>query len=172
MRLLANRLILKMVVLAVFVGLTQAAAPAEANDFRKAYRRELRTRSLICDEILRLTNVERRKAGLAPLRINDRLGVAAIGHAGNMARQSNMNHTLDGKDAPARILAAGYNYSAYGENIAQKYASAAAVVAGWMASPVHNGNILNGTFTEIGIGVARKDAKGDWYYCQVFGKPR
>lgn len=169
MRLTANRLILKLAALTV-VGLTQA--PAEAQNPRDPFFREHRERRLIHNEILRLTNVERGKAGLTPLRINDRLATAAISHAGNMARQNTMSHTLDGKGAGDRILAAGYSYSSYGENIAQKYPTAAAVVAAWMKSPGHKANILNASFTEIGIGAARKDSMGDWYYCQVFGKPR
>jgi uncharacterized protein YkwD len=43
-------------------------------------------------------------------------------------------------------------------------------VNGWMRSDGHRTNILNTSFTEIGVGF-QKDAKGRLYFVQVFGRP-
>jgi uncharacterized protein YkwD len=121
--------------------------------------------------IVDLTNVERQKAGLAPLVVNPQLMQAAQIQSGNMARLGIMSHELPGTAQPTltdRAAAVGYNYTTLGENIAFNYPDADAVVAGWMASPGHRANILNGSFTEIGVSVAY-DAQGQPYYTQVFG---
>jgi uncharacterized protein YkwD len=122
-------------------------------------------------EIVRLTNLERQKAGLKPLAIHFGLGKVAVSHADNMARQNKMSHVLDGKDAAKRLQEAGYPYKSYGENIAAKYPNAQEVVKGWMNSPGHRKNILNPNFVEFGVGV-RRSAGGDLYFCQVFGARR
>lgn len=44
------------------------------------------------------------------------------------------------------------------------------VVAGWMDSEGHRANILKTDYTEIDVAVA-KNAKGEPYWVQVFGKP-
>jgi len=127
----------------------------------------------LADEVsvVELTNAEREKAGLAPLKPNTRLFEAARGHAANMAAQDKLEHELDGKTPSERITAASYRWSRNGENIAWGPPTPKEVVAGWMDSPAHKANILNEEFTEIGVGVAR-NAKGERYWVQVFGAPR
>jgi len=41
---------------------------------------------------------------------------------------------------------------------------------GWMNSPGHRSNILNPTYTELGVGLA-KDSAGRCYWTQMFIKP-
>src|SRR6185436_5689145 len=48
----------------------------------------------------------------------------------------------------------GYNYSSAGENLAYGYPTSAEAVTGWMNSPGHRANMLNGTFSEVGFGFA------------------
>lgn len=123
--------------------------------------------------VLALTNQERQRAGLAPLRLNPRLQNAARHHAANMARLNRLAHTLAEADLPdlaGRLSRYGYSYLLAGENVAWNYASASAVMAAWMGSPAHRANILNPTFTEIGVAVA-SNARGEPYLCQVFGAP-
>jgi uncharacterized protein YkwD len=122
-------------------------------------------------EVVRLTNLERTQRGLQPLRWNGQLNDAARGHAADMARQSRLAHVLDGQDPGDRIDTAGYRWASYGENIAVGYPTARAVVAGWMNSPGHRQNILNPSFTEIGI-AAVSDDRGRPYSCQVFARPQ
>ncbi|MDD4111103.1 MAG: CAP domain-containing protein, partial [Clostridia bacterium] len=40
----------------------------------------------------------------------------------------------------------------------------------WMNSPGHRANILNRSFTEIGVGAAKK-SNGTLYWTQLFLKP-
>ncbi|MFO0881052.1 MAG: CAP domain-containing protein [Gemmataceae bacterium] len=137
------------------------------------------TMSAIEREILRLTNVERVKYGLPALRFNSQLYKAADIHAYNMAMQSSslgnyeaMSHILYGNQVPtpsARLDFVGYDWGAYGENIAYGYPSAQAVVTAWMNSPGHRANILSASTTEIGVSV-RVSPSGALFFCQVFGK--
>jgi len=50
-----------------------------------------------------------------------------------------------------------------GENIAWGYDTSEAVVNGWMNSEGHRSNILNGNYTDIGIGY------NNGYWVQNFG---
>jgi uncharacterized protein YkwD len=123
-------------------------------------------------KILDLTNKEREKANLPPLKPNPMLFEAARAHSANMARKGEMTHELDGKNPAQRVQATGYEYSWVGENIASGVNwSLDSVVQGWMNSKPHRDNILNDKFEEIGLGVARGD-NGQVYFTQVFGKPR
>jgi len=123
--------------------------------------------------IVDLTNVERQRVGLAPVRVNPALVQAARIQANNMARLSTMAHDLPGTDHPHlvdRINAVGYNFRLVGENIAYNYPGADWAVLGWMNSAGHRANILNPGFTEIGVAVAFA-SNGEPYYAQVFGTP-
>lgn len=120
-------------------------------------------------EVVRLTNVERAKAGCRPLKANAKLRAAAYGHSADMSAKNYFDHdSKDGRTFVDRIKAAGYSFSAAAENIAKGYGSAAAVVDGWMNSSGHRANILNCTYTEIGVGYAKA---GGPYWTQDFGKP-
>lgn len=59
-----------------------------------------------------------------------------------------------------------------GENIAGGYANAQSFMNGWMNSPSHNANMLNGSFKAVGISVfAAKTAYGYTYFAvQNFGR--
>lgn len=59
-----------------------------------------------------------------------------------------------------------------GENIAAGYANAQSFMNGWMNSPSHNANMLNGSFKAVGISVfAVKTAYGYTYFAvQNFGR--
>jgi uncharacterized protein YkwD len=59
-----------------------------------------------------------------------------------------------------------------GENIAAGYENAQSFMNGWMNSPSHNANMLNGSFKAIGISVfAAKTAYGYTYFAvQNFGR--
>ncbi|RGA05746.1 CAP domain-containing protein [Microbispora triticiradicis] len=119
------------------------------------------------NEVVRLTNVERAKAGCGPLKHDARLRTAAYGHSADMSAQKYFDHTSkDGRSFADRIKAAGYSFRAAAENIAMGYPSAQAVVQGWMNSSGHRQNILNCTYTDIGVGYV---ASGN-YWTQDFGR--
>jgi uncharacterized protein YkwD len=124
--------------------------------------------------IVDLTNAERRNGGLVELRAHTRLMQAAQLQADQVASLRRLEHVLPEATYPApadRLAAAGYVWRAYGENLASGQRGASEAVSGWMASPGHRANIMNGTFTEIGVGFAT-DSTGRPYYAQVFGTPR
>ncbi|MCI9072741.1 MAG: CAP domain-containing protein [Lachnospiraceae bacterium] len=55
----------------------------------------------------------------------------------------------------------------WAENLAKGYADAASLVAGWMASPTHAANILDGELATCSIAVYEAD--GTLYFAQEFG---
>src|SRR4051794_2575049 len=94
-------------------------------------------------KILDLTNAERAKEDLPPLKPNPRLTAAARAHSANMARQEKMAHELDGKKPADRAEDAGYEWSRIGENVAYgQNVSIERIMKGWMESEGHRKNIL------------------------------
>jgi len=76
--------------------------------------------------------------------------------------------TLFHSDLGKVVAACGLN--AAGENVAYGYPTGASVVwDGWMKSPGHRANILNGIYRRIGV-VALRDDEGTWYAAQLFGR--
>ncbi|MCA9997838.1 MAG: CAP domain-containing protein [Anaerolineales bacterium] len=128
-------------------------------------------------DVLTLVNSERAKVGCGALTANDKLVAAARGHSQDMAANDFFSHTGSNGSSPGdRIEAQGYNWSTWGENIAAGYTTPADVMGGWMDSPGHRDNILNCSFTEIGIGYvynANDAGAVDYrhYWTQVFGRP-
>ena len=90
-----------------------------------------------------------------------------------MACNSFFSHTSPTTGTPFdRIAAAGYSYSAAGENIAAGYGAPAALVEGWMGSEGHRDNILSTSFTHIGLGYAsRGESAYGVYWTAVFASP-
>lgn len=120
-------------------------------------------------QVVTLVNSERGKVGCSPLTLNAKLSKAAQDHSADMASHQNMSHTgSDGSDPGQRITAAGYTWSAYGENVAYGYSTPEQVMAGWMSSPGHKRNILDCGFKEIGVGLAQPGS----YWTQDFGTSR
>lgn len=120
----------------------------------------------IHQQILKLVNDERTKAGCAALTLDGSLTAAATAHSLDMATQGYFSHTgLNGSNPGDRARAAGYNGGGIGENIAAGYGSAEAVMAGWMNSSGHRANILNCGYRVLGVGYA---AQGN-HWTQMFG---
>ena len=105
------------------------------------------------------------------LTSNDLLAGTAQAHSADMAAKNYFSHTSqDGTSFSARITQSGYAWSSIGENIAAGYATPAAVVAGWLASPGHCKNIMSASFSELGVGYATGGSYGT-YWTQDFGRP-
>jgi uncharacterized protein YkwD len=116
--------------------------------------------------VLQLVNQARSSAGCQPLKDDSRLDTAAQGHSDDMSAHNYFSHTSqDGRTFVAREERVGYP-SPGGENIAEGFQNADAVMDGWMHSDGHRRNILDCSFTTIGIGVATKG----WYWTQDFGR--
>jgi uncharacterized protein YkwD len=114
-------------------------------------------------EVIDLTNAERKKAGLPALTASPKLVKAARLHCANMANQGKLAHTLDEKTADQRVTDAGYKWTRSGENIAQGQRTPEEAVTSWMNSPAHRDNILTKEYSEIGVAVAEaKDGQKYW----------
>src|SRR3954466_6653656 len=83
------------------VALPLHAAPEKADKPKFELTREERT-------LIDLTNQERKKENLPPLRTSEALSKVARDHSANMAKQGKMEHVLDGKNPMQRIKASGY----------------------------------------------------------------
>ncbi|WKT79143.1 CAP domain-containing protein [Lysinibacillus fusiformis] len=116
-------------------------------------------------EVVKLTNAERTKAGLSPLQTDDKLMAAAREKSQDMQSNNYFSHTSPTFGSPFdRMKALGIAYKSAGENIAQGQRSPQEVVQAWMDSPGHRANILNGKFTHIGVGYV----KSGNYWTQQF----
>jgi uncharacterized protein YkwD len=101
---------------------------------------------------------------VAAISWSDQLAAAAYHHSKDMFQKNYFSHTgANGSSPGERIVAAGYNWKTYGENIAKGYASEEAVIAGWLASEGHCKNIMNPSFKEMGAG------REGSYWTQLFG---
>jgi Cysteine-rich secretory protein family len=123
------------------------------------------------DEVFNLTNAERQKAGLMALTLSTELIRAAQSHTNDMATNNYFSHTGLNQSTPGdRATGFGYGSSYVGENIGAGYNNPLEAIQGWMNSPGHKANILNSTYTEIGVGFSENSAStyGN-YWAQVFG---
>ena len=119
-------------------------------------------------EVVRLVNIERTKAGLKPLKENWELSRVARYKSEDMKNKNYFSHTSPTYGSPFQMMKSfGITYKTAGENIAKGYATPKAVVNGWMNSSGHRANIMNSSFTEIGVGYV---ANGN-YWTQMFIKP-
>lgn len=114
-------------------------------------------------EVVRLTNIERSKQGLKPLTLNVELSKVARLKSIDMVNKKYFDHTSPTYGSPFDMMKSfGISYRAAGENIAYGQRTPEEVVKGWMNSPGHRANILNGNFTEIGVGFYNN------YWTQMF----
>ena len=98
-------------------------------------------------------------AATGALAWNTALLLAAKGHSADMAQKNYFSHTSqDGRNAGQRVMAAGYTWSSYGENIAAGQGSVEQVMTGWANSPGHCQNLMNPAFTDIAVACVRNDA--------------
>ncbi|MBR2342621.1 MAG: LysM peptidoglycan-binding domain-containing protein [Clostridia bacterium] len=105
------------------------------------------------DEVIRLVNAERAKRGLKALSYDWQVARVARYKSEDMRDRGYFSHTSPTYGSPFEMLKSfGIAYRSAGENIARGYKSPAAVVEGWMNSPGHRANILNSSFTHIGVG--------------------
>lgn len=116
-------------------------------------------------EVVRLVNVERAKNGLAPLTENWELSRVARYKSQDMKDNGYFSHQSPTYGSPFQMMKSfGISYRTAGENIAKGQATPQAVVNAWMSSAGHRANILNSSFTQIGVGYV---ASGR-YWTQMF----
>ena len=121
-------------------------------------------------EVLRLVNEIRAEAGVAPLTLDTTLCKAASMRALEMDYSNEVSHTRpNGKDCFSVLEFYGISFGTCGENIAAGQTSASSVVKGWKNSPGHYENMVNPSYTKLGVGYSASGV-GDYgyYWCQLF----
>ncbi len=120
------------------------------------------------------TNIERQKINENQLTVNPLLQQAAQAKANDMAAKGYFAHTSPEGLTPWYWLGqVGYSYASAGENLAINFVDSKDVILAWMNSSGHRANILNQSYTEIGIATAKGIYKGQeaTFVAQFFGKP-
>ena len=116
-------------------------------------------------EVVRLVNEIRVKNGLKELREDWQLSRVARYKSQDMKDKNYFSHTSPTYGSPFQMMKSfGITYRTAGENIAKGYSTPEAVVNGWMNSSGHRANILNSSFTHIGVGYV----SGGNYWTQMF----
>ena len=124
--------------------------------------------------IVDLTNEEREDVTLSELKRNTTLDAAAQLKAQHMADNEYFAHFSPTGVSPWHWFSqTGYNFVHAGENLAIHFNDSDEVVDAWMDSPTHRANIVNGSYTEIGVGTAEGRFEGykTVYVVQLFGTP-
>ena len=125
-------------------------------------------------KMIELTNASRAEAGLNALSVDSKLTTAAQNKAANMIAENYFAHTSpEGKRFYVWIQEAGYSYSVAGENLAMDFTSAESAHNALMASPTHRENILNSSYTNVGMAVVtgQIDGSNTILLVEVFGAP-
>lgn len=130
------------------------------------------TYSAYASEVLRLVNIERDKVGAAHLVLDGALCDAANMRAIEMDYSGNFSHTRpNGSDCFTVFSFCNISFYTCGENIAAGYVTPADVVDGWMHSEGHKANILNASYTKMGLGYSTGGG-GEYgrYWAQEFAE--
>ncbi|CAM4244635.1 putative YkwD family protein [Paenibacillus endophyticus] len=103
-------------------------------------------------QVLQIVNAERSKAGLGALSMDSKLANMAMVKAKDMSDNNYFDHNSPTYGSPFDMMRQfQITYSSAGENIAKGQPTAERVMNDWMNSPGHRANILNGSFSKIGV---------------------
>lgn len=116
-------------------------------------------------QVVDLVNSERAKAGLKALQIDTKLTQSAQAKSQDMKNKNYFSHTSPTYGSPFdQMKSLGIAYKSAGENIAMGQRSATEVMDAWMKSPGHKANIMNPSYTHIGVGLS----DSGYYWTQQF----
>ena len=153
---------------------TQVQQPTEAET-----QAPTKSQEQICkemeDEILRLVNVERKKAKLKSVSFGEDYYECAKLRAYECRAPEICSHTRPNGEWWYTVFKElkAPDYWMAGENIALYFQSAEEIVDAWMNSSGHRANILNPDFTLLAVGVCEsRDYEGYYAGVQLFIKPR
>nr|WP_238403142.1 CAP domain-containing protein [Paenibacillus mesophilus] len=131
---------------------TPTPAPGQYPAYPPANPQQSADTSQYAQQVLDLVNQERSKAGLQPLSMNSSLSNVAMAKAQDMYNNNYFDHQSPTYGSPFDMMQKyGITYNTAGENIAKGQRSPTEVMNQWMNSPGHRANILNSSFTQIGI---------------------
>lgn len=116
-------------------------------------------------EVVRLVNEIRISNRLKPLTEDWQLSRVARYKSQDMKDLGYFSHTSPTYGSPFEMMKNfGITYRTAGENIAKGYSTPKAVVDAWMNSPGHRANILNASYTHIGVGYVESGS----FWTQMF----
>lgn len=116
-------------------------------------------------QVVEIVNRYRAENGLKPLTLNTELSRVARLKSQDMKDKKYFSHTSPTYGSPFDMMKKfGISYRTAGENIAMGQRTPEAVMTAWMNSSGHRANILNSTYTQIGVGYV---ADGN-YWTQMF----
>lgn len=116
-------------------------------------------------EVIRLVNEIRKAHNLPSLSHDWQLSRVARYKSVDMQGLGYFSHTSPTYGSPFNMMKSfGISYNSAGENIARGYLTPESVVNGWMNSPGHKANILNSSYTHIGVGYVEEGN----YWTQMF----
>lgn len=117
--------------------------------------------SFSAEDLLSKTNAIRGENAIGTLSSDEKLQKAAQRKAEDMAKNGYFAHTAPSGKTPWEWLdEEDYAYLKAGENLAVNFKNSSALIEGWMDSPSHKKNLLNGNFEEVGIGIAYGEFEG------------
>lgn len=123
------------------------------------------------EAVLKLVNEERAKQGLKQLTLSSKLTSIANTKAKDMAVNNYFSHTSPTYGTPFQMLQQfGVSYKSAGENIAAGQPDAPTVMKAWMNSSGHRANILNSSYTELGVGYYAGGNQGHFWVQLFTGK--
>ncbi|WP_077324539.1 CAP domain-containing protein [Virgibacillus siamensis] len=119
-------------------------------------------------QVVQLTNKERTERGLSELKVSTELSKVAREKSRDMAENNYFSHNSPTYGSPFDMMKQfGISYRTAGENIAKGQRTPQEVVNAWMNSEGHRKNILNPSFTHIGVGYVEN---GNIWTQQFIGK--
>ncbi|WP_419393791.1 CAP domain-containing protein [Cytobacillus praedii] len=119
-------------------------------------------------KVLELTNQERAKNGVPALKLDVELSKVARTKSADMKAKGYFDHNSPTYGSPFDMMKQfGITYKSAGENIAMGQRTPEEVVNAWMNSEGHRKNILNASFTHLGVGYV---ADGNYWTQMFIGK--
>lgn len=150
---------------------TQQSQPSKVSTNKPTSSQPTQTASSVSafeKKVVELTNAERAKQGLAPLTLDTALSKVARAKSQDMKDKNYFDHTSPTYGSPfAMMKSFGISYKSAGENIAMGQTTPEQVVQAWMNSQGHRENIMNSSFTHIGVGYV---ASGNYWTQMFIGK--
>ncbi|MEH7123883.1 CAP domain-containing protein [Bacillus sp. JJ1532] len=131
-------------------GPGQQPAPAQKGQAQTQAPQNI---SQAAQQVIDLTNAQRRQNGLSDLKADTQLSGVAQKKSEDMQQNNYFSHTSPNYGSPFDMMRDfGVTYTSAGENIAQGQQTPQEVVQAWMNSEGHRKNILSNNFTHIGVG--------------------
>lgn len=110
-------------------------------------------------------------AAASPLAWQPTLAQLAAAHSRDMAGRASLAHSSGGRKLTQRLDALGYAWQGAAENVAAGQNRLALVLADWVSSPLHCANLMNASYSEVGLACQRA-SDGTPYWTLILARPR